>query len=204
GCQLRSHPGHLPRSGGAHPGRDREGHPGALPANVVEASLREKQVDASFIGGPALEIARSRPGLKVLTDDVRVVGPYTGGSIALHEKFIEQNPEITEEFVAGIAKAIEWTQVTSVEEVREFVVDYLTERDRTEGIETIKFYKGTGIPTVGGWLRDEDFTLWLDWLEASGEVEKGAIEVEDLYTNEFNPSAESEEFVEGYEAQSKG
>ena len=175
-----------------------------LPVNVLEASLREKQIDAAFVSGPALKIAQERPGLKVLVADLDVVGPYTGGSIALHEKFIEQNPEVAEEFVAGVAKAIEWTQTHTVEEVRAFVTEFLTQQGRDDAVQTIQFWQGTGIPTAGGWLREEDFTIWLDWLEASGEVEKGAIEVEELFTNEFNPLAGDEKFVEGYEARAAG
>lgn len=171
-----------------------------LPANVLEASLREKQIDAAFVSGPALEIAQQRPGLTVLTDDLEVVGPYTGGSIALHEQFIEQHPEATRDFVEGVAKAIEWTQGRGVQEVRDFVTDFLTEQGRDDAVQTIQFWRGTGIPTIGGWLRDEDFSLWIDWLEESGEVEKGAVDVADLYTNEFNPYAAEEAFVEEYEA----
>lgn len=169
-----------------------------LPANVLEASLREKQIDAAFVSGPALEIARERPGLKVLTTDLDVVGPYTGGSFALHEKFIAENPEAAKELVAGITRAIEWTQTHTVEEVREFVIDFLTEQGRDDAVQTIQFWHGTGIPTAGGWLRDEDFSIWLDWLEASGEVEKGSVKVEDVYTNDLNPYADDAAFIDGY------
>lgn len=175
-----------------------------LPGNVLEASLREKQVDAAFIGGPGLKIAQERPGIKVLVTDLDVVGPYTGGSFALHEKFIEQNPEAAQELVEGIARAIEWTQAHSIEEVREFVIDFLTEQGRDDAVQTIQFWQGAGIPAKGGWLRDEDFSIWLDWLEASGEVEEGAVEVGDVYTNEFNPYADDAEFVEAYEARGEG
>lgn len=171
-----------------------------LPANVLEASLREKQIDAAFLGGPALEIAQERPGLTVLTTDLDVVGPYTGGSFALHEQFIAENPEAAKDLVAGIAKAVEWTQTHTVEEVREFVIDFLAEQGRDDAARTIQFWHGTGIPTAGGWLRDEDFSIWLDWLEASGEVEKGSVEVADIYTNDFNPYADEAAFIDGYQA----
>lgn len=169
-----------------------------LPGNVLEASLRQKQIDAAFIGGPGLQLALKRPGLKVLTTDIDVAGPYTGGSVTLHEKFIEENPEATKELVAGIAKAIEWTQTTPLEEVKAFVTEFLTEQGRTEGLASIDFYKGTGIPTRGGWLRDEDFSRWLDWLETAGEVDTGELDVSDIYTNEFNPYAEEADYIDGY------
>lgn len=171
-----------------------------LPGNVLEASLREKQVDAAFVSGPVLAIAQQRPGVTVLTDDVEVVGPYTGGSYAVHEKLISQHPEAVEDLVGGLAKAIEWTQERSAEEVRDFVIGFLAEQGRDDAIPVVEHFQGYGIPTVGGWLRDEDFSLWVDWLEQSGEVDKGAVDVGDLYSNEFNPYADEEAFVEEYEA----
>jgi hypothetical protein len=38
-------------------------------------------------------------------------------------------------------------------------------------------------------LRDSDFSIWIDWLRASGEVEAAGLEPADLYTNEFNATA---------------
>ena len=166
-----------------------------LPGTVLEASLREKQVDAAFFSAALYKVASERPGLAQLTTDVDVVGPYTGGSYALHEKLIKENPEAARDFVQGVARATEWTQSTPVEQVREFVVDFLTEQGRNEAIPVVQRFEGFGIPTTGGWLRDEDFSVWLDWLETAGEVDAGDLEVEELYTNEFNPLAEAKEFV---------
>jgi ABC-type nitrate/sulfonate/bicarbonate transport system substrate-binding protein len=166
-----------------------------LPGNVLEASLREKQIDAAFFGGPAFELANQRPGLAVLTTDVDVVGPYTGGSYAMHEKFLDENPEASKDFVAGVGEAIAWIQETPIEEVREVAVKILTDSGREEGIGVVQLFKGHGIPTVGGWLRDEDFTIWLDWLETAGELRGGELELDDIFTNEFNPYAAEAAFI---------
>lgn len=161
-----------------------------LPGTVSEASLRKKQVDAAFMTVAAVEVASARPGLEVLTTDVEVVGPYNGGGLALHDKFIKENPETTEKFVAALAEAIAWSQEHSVDEVRELISDYLTEDGRGEQVEALALWRGTGVSTEGGLLRDEDFSIWLDWLEAAGEIDKGSVDVDDIYTNEFNPYAE--------------
>jgi hypothetical protein len=31
--------------------------------------------------------------------------------------------------------------------------------------------------------------MWLDWLEAEGEVDSGAVKPGEIYTNDFNPYA---------------
>ena len=38
-------------------------------------------------------------------------------------------------------------------------------------------------------IADEDIELWLDWLESRGDVDTGAIEPSDVYTNDLNPYA---------------
>ena len=49
---------------------------------------------------------------------------------------------------------------------------------------------GNGVATEGGVLDEEDFSIWLDWLDAEGEVDADALDVSEIYTNEFNPYAE--------------
>ena len=39
---------------------------------------------------------------------------------------------------------------------------------------------------AGGAISPIEFERWITWLEATGEIEKGKVEAEDLYTNEFN------------------
>lgn len=161
-----------------------------LPGTVSEASLRKKQVDAAFMSTAAVEVASQRPGLEVLTTDVDVVGTYNGGGLALHDRFIEQNPEVAEKFVGALAMAVTWSQEHTVEDTRDLISDYLSEDGRAEQVEALALWRGTGVSTDGGVLRDEDFSIWLDWLVAAGEIEEGSLDVDDVYTNRFNPYAE--------------
>ncbi|WP_169817413.1 hypothetical protein [Caryophanon tenue] len=48
------------------------------------------------------------------------------------------------------------------------------------------YFKSFGVPTTGGEIIEGDFTIWIDWLIEKGELEEGVIELDDLYTNEFN------------------
>ena len=68
--------------------------------------------------------------------------------------------------------------------------EYLEEHGRGDFAAALDLWKGTGVPSKGGVISDDDFNLWLDWLEAEGEVDTGAIEPSEIYTNEYNPYAE--------------
>ena len=160
-----------------------------LPPATSESLLREKQVDAVYLNGTFREVALQRPGLEVLVDDIDVVGPYNGGGISLRDQWVAQHPEGAKEFVAGMAKAVAWAQEHSAKEVVDTMSTYLDEDGRGEQADALKYWKGLGISTEGGTLSDDDFSIWVDWLEANGEVEDGAVDVADLYTNDLNPYA---------------
>jgi ABC-type nitrate/sulfonate/bicarbonate transport system substrate-binding protein len=161
-----------------------------LPGINEEAALREGKVDAAYLGGALQESALSRPGLKVLTTDVDLVGPYNGGSIVLRDQFIKQNPALTKKFVAGMAKALVYTETHSADEVRAKLQAWLTAQGRPDDAKALALWKGTGIATHAGLIRDKDFDLWLDWLKSRGDVKADSIKASDIYTNKFNPSAE--------------
>src|SRR3954453_10474140 len=160
-----------------------------LPGINEEAALREGKVSAAYLGGALQESALSRPGLKILTTDVALVGPYNGGSIVLRDQFIKQNPAVTKKFVAGMAKALVYTESHTAEEVRSKVQAWLTKQGRADDAKALALWKGTGIATHAGAIRDVDFNLWLDWLKARGDVKADAIKASDIYTNKFNPYA---------------
>jgi ABC-type nitrate/sulfonate/bicarbonate transport system substrate-binding protein len=161
-----------------------------LPGINTEAALREGKVDAAYLGGALQEAALSRPGLRVLTTDVALVGPYNGGSIVMRDQFIDQHRDLTRKFVAGLAKALVYTETHTPDEVRTVLQKWLTKQGRPDDAKALALWKGTGIATHAGVIRDKDFDLWLDWLESRGDVKTDALAASDIYTNEFNPYAE--------------
>ena len=161
-----------------------------LPGINEEAALREGKVDAAYLGGALQEAALSRPGLTVLTTDVALVGPYNGGSIVLRDQFIKANPELTKAFVTGLAKAVDYASSHPVDEVRQTLQDWLTKQGRPDDAKALALWKGLGIATPGGVIRDQDFDIWLDWLESRGDVKTDALKASDIYTNKYNPYAE--------------
>jgi len=160
-----------------------------LPGINEEAALREKKVDAAYLFGALQISALSRGGLRSLVTDTALVGPYNGGSIVLRDDFIKQHPGLTRRFVAGLAKAVVYTQKHSPDAVRKLLQTWLTEQNRPDDAKALDLWDGTGVATPAGVIRDKDFDLWLSWLKSRGDVKPDAIKAGDIYTNEFNPYA---------------
>jgi ABC-type nitrate/sulfonate/bicarbonate transport system substrate-binding protein len=161
-----------------------------LPGINSEAALREGQVDASYLFGSLKEVALSHGGITELVNDIDLVGEYNAGSYVLRDDFIKRNPDTSEKFVAAIAKALEYTQTHPIEEIRELMKGYLEDHGRGDFAAALDLWQGTGVPARGGVISDEDFELWLHWLEANGEVDADAVEPSEIYTNDLNPYAE--------------
>ncbi|MCF8609085.1 ABC transporter substrate-binding protein [Gordonia sp. HY285] len=161
-----------------------------LPGVNAESSLRQGQVDASYMGFAAKETAMKHGGLRVLADDVDFVGPYNGGSYVLRNGFIEHSPKTTRALVGGITKAIDYAQTHSTAEVLHLYGEYLDRHGRSDERKSFTSWNGNGVATPGGVLRDQDFSIWLDWLKSSDEVDADAVNPSELYTNKFNPFAD--------------
>jgi ABC-type nitrate/sulfonate/bicarbonate transport system substrate-binding protein len=160
-----------------------------LPGINEEAALREGKVEAAYLFGALKDSALSRPGLRTLVTDTDLVGPYNGGSIVMTDRFIKQNPALTKKFVAGLAKAIAYTESHTPDQVRTTLQGWLTKHGRPDDAKALTLWKGTGVATHAGLIRDVDFDLWLTWLKSRGDVKANAIKASDIYTNEFNPYA---------------
>ena len=63
----------------------------------------------------------------------------------------------------------------------------IEERDRNEDTSIIRYWTSTSVPTPRGVLRDEDFRMWIEWLERDGQLAPGKVAPSDLYTNQFQP-----------------
>ncbi|TMR94737.1 ABC transporter substrate-binding protein [Nonomuraea basaltis] len=160
-----------------------------IPPVNTEQALRQGQLDVGTLTGVLKDKALERGGLRPLFTDVDLLGPFTAGSVVLREDFIADNPGTTKSFVTGFAKAIEWAQTHSREEVIAKFEQIIAERGRNESADTVEFWKSTGIAGKGGVIAPKEFQTWIDWLEREGEIRPGQVKAADLYTNEFNPYA---------------
>lgn len=160
-----------------------------LPGVSQESSLRDGQVDAALMAFATKNFALSNGGLEELAVDKDYVGEYNGGATVFRSEFIEENPEIVEEFVAGVAKAIEFDRTEGRERTVEVYSDWLADEDRAEEAKVYETWEGNGIPSEGGVLSEHDWEIWLEWLQDNGDVESTDIDVNKYFTNEFNPYA---------------
>lgn len=159
-----------------------------LPGINTEPALRKGQVDAAYLGFAAKAVALGHGGIRTLATDIDFVGPYNGGSYVLKDEFIKKHPATAKKLVGAITKAIVWDQAHTPQETIAVYSRYLEKVGRPQYAKALVNWSGNGIATPGGVLRDQDFSIWIDWLKSSGEIEAASLKPSDLYTNEFNPT----------------
>ncbi|MED4014252.1 ABC transporter substrate-binding protein [Priestia aryabhattai] len=159
----------------------------AIPPVNSEQSLRQKQIDVAVLGGILRDKALERGGIHALFSDYDLFGKFTAGSYVMTDKFLKENPNTAKKFVEGTAKAIEWARTTPREEVIARYEKIINERGRNEDDSTIKYWKSTGIAGKGGVISNKEFSVWENWLVEDGELKKGQLKANELYTNKFNP-----------------
>jgi ABC-type nitrate/sulfonate/bicarbonate transport system substrate-binding protein len=158
-----------------------------VPPVNAEQTLREGQIDVASLGGVIKEKALDRGGLELLVGENELYGAFAYGTYILRDDFIAENEPAVADFVQGTARAIRWAQTTPVDDVRARYEEIITERDRGETTDLVRYWKSSSLPTPGGVIQDDEISVWVDWLLEDGQVEEGELVVEDLYTNEFNP-----------------
>jgi ABC-type nitrate/sulfonate/bicarbonate transport system substrate-binding protein len=157
------------------------------PPVTGEQALRQGHVEVTTLGGVLRDKARERGGIRPLFTDRDLYGNFTAGSIVLHNKFIEQNPNTSRHLVSALARSIEWARNTSAAEVRARFVKIIEVRKRAETTDTIQYWRSTGVAGTGGVIKDKELQIWIDWLVKDGLLKAGQVKPADLYTNAFNP-----------------
>ncbi|WP_030172933.1 ABC transporter substrate-binding protein [Spirillospora albida] len=176
---------------GLTPDEVKRTEPLALPPVTTEQSLRQKQIDAAALSGIFRDKALATGGLRPVFTDYEFLGSFTGGSYVFRNDFIKRDPETVRAFTAGVAKAIEWSRTTPRDQVIARFLQIVQKRKRNESPDALKYWRSYGVAGKGGVIADKEFTTWIAWLEQVGQIPKGEVEVDGLYTNEFNPYAGS-------------
>jgi ABC-type nitrate/sulfonate/bicarbonate transport system substrate-binding protein len=164
-----------------------------LPPLNTEEALRAGQIDAAYLSSGSIHVAEKRGGIRSVFKDTDVVGPYNGGGAVLQERFLDANPDAATEVATGIAKAVEYINAHTRDEVLKVYDGWLEDNGYGDYVEAVdaNWPGGTGVPTKDASIRDQDISLWLDWLGSRGDVDPDAIKPSDVYTNEFNEEAGS-------------
>ncbi|MCF3171981.1 ABC transporter substrate-binding protein [Streptomyces sioyaensis] len=160
--------------------------PLVVPPVNTEQSLRQKQIQVGVLGDILRDKALQTGGIRPLFTDHQLLGNFSAGTYVVSDRFLKQNPDTTRTFVTGVARAIEWARATPREEVIERQIEIVKKRGRNEDTAPLKYWKSFGVAETGGRITDKDLQLWIDWLAKRGDIEKGQVKAEDLYTNEFN------------------
>jgi ABC-type nitrate/sulfonate/bicarbonate transport system substrate-binding protein len=158
-----------------------------LPPVSTEQALRQKQIDVAVLTGMLGDLAIKHGGIKKLFSDYDLLGPFTAGSIVFTDKFIKQNPHTVKKFVEATAKAIEWARTTPRDQVIARYESIIKKRGRKEDTIQVQYWKSTGIAAKGGYIQENDFKVWVNWLKKNGEFKGDQVKLSDLYTNKFNP-----------------
>ncbi|MEP9383725.1 ABC transporter substrate-binding protein [Nocardioides sp. KR10-350] len=162
------------------------------PLNMVEA-LQEHQVDAIDVG-TGLVKATEETGLdlRTLVKDTDVVGTYNGGGASMRTDFLDENPRTSEKVVTGIAKAVRYIESHPRDQVLKVYDAWLRENGYGSYVAAVdKNWGGsTGVATPQtAAMRDRDFSIWLDWLKARGDVDPSKARPSNVYTNQYNDVA---------------
>jgi ABC-type nitrate/sulfonate/bicarbonate transport system substrate-binding protein len=129
--------------------------------------------------------------LRALVSENTLYGLIGTCGIVFTDSFIKANPDTVKEFVAGVAKAIVWAQNHSTTQVINKYVAWLTVQGRTSDATAFAFWKADGLSRKGGVISSADFRPFATWLQKTGEIQPGQVELKSVYTNEFNPYAQS-------------
>ncbi|MED4128818.1 ABC transporter substrate-binding protein [Shouchella miscanthi] len=158
-----------------------------IPPASGEQALRSGQLEVTTLSGIIRDKALETGGLRPLFKDIDLFGPFNAGSIVFRDDYIEEQPEAVEVFVSGMARAIEWMKENEAEVVRERMRTIVETRGRNEQTDLIDYWKSSGIESPGGAIRQIDFERWEDWLVEEGRMSKGETQMDEVYTNRFNP-----------------
>ncbi|MFF3322560.1 ABC transporter substrate-binding protein [Streptomyces sp. NPDC002889] len=157
-----------------------------LPPVNTEQSLRRGQIEVAVLGGILRDKALETGGIRKLFSDYDLRGAFSAGTYVFTERFIKQNPETVRTFVTGVGKALDWSRSTPRDEVVARLTEIVERRGRNESADALKFWQSFGVSAPGGRIDAKELTVWNDWLTDRGDIKSGQVDIDDLYTNEFN------------------
>jgi len=162
-----------------------------VPPVNAEQALRQGQVEVAVLQGILRDKAQERGGIRALFSDYDLFGEFTAGSYVMTRDFLRTHAHAARHFVQATARAIEWARAQPRKDVVARFESIIARRGRPEDASSVKYWRSSGIAGQGGLISDRDFSVWIDWLVKDGQLERGQIQLNDVYTNELNPYAKS-------------
>ena len=153
-----------------------------VPDEQAEQTLVTGNTDLAIIHAPFSGRADNAQQLVRLWSDFDLDGglggmaPYSG-----HGRFIREHPEATRDVVTALAKAGNWVNANP-EEARKLVSKRIN-----MALENVDRYAYVDDLVV----TEPPIQYYIDILQSEGKLAAGKVEVRQVYTNEFNPFAQS-------------
>ncbi|GGT56762.1 ABC transporter substrate-binding protein [Streptomyces kurssanovii] len=160
-----------------------------VPPVNTEQSLRQKQIDVAVLSGVLRDKALASGGLRPLFTDHQLLGSFSAGTYVMTERFVKQNPDTVRTFVTGVGRAIDWSRTTPRDEVVARMTEIVKKRGRNEDVATLRYWKSFGVARPGGRIDGDEFRLWIDWLAERGDIDRGRVRLDALYSNDYNAAA---------------
>lgn len=145
-----------------------------------QGALERGDVDAIGLMAPYAPMARQSDELMPLFDATDIFGERQFCEIFLNSVWAEENPDKATRFVAGIAKAAEWT-ADHQEEAKQIISGYTG--ISVEYIDDYQFQPNAMVDM-------EDAQYWLDYMKENEGVAEW-VEVEDVATNKYNEAVDA-------------
>ncbi|MDR1873018.1 MAG: ABC transporter substrate-binding protein [Deltaproteobacteria bacterium] len=147
-----------------------------LSRNALEQALRQGEIDLAMLHKMPEEMER-KGEFDVIFSDYDVWGPNGGATPPYFAtKFIQEKPEVVKEFVAAVAETINWSNANP------YGAREITARGTNYDVNLVnqRYFTPDGI------IKPITAEVWIDLLVEFGEIKPG-IQLEQIYTNEFNP-----------------
>lgn len=154
---------------------------------ATEQALRDGKVDV--VG--ATEI--SPPGSKMIAEggvhflerltDFDILGTSQIGGWAMREEFIEAHPDLVRRFVLAVTEGYRWSNAHP--DSAQAILNHRNEVPK----EYQKFQRKWRPVPEDGVVDSSSIRKWVAILEEFGQIPKGSVKPEDVYTNEFAVAA---------------
>jgi ABC-type nitrate/sulfonate/bicarbonate transport system substrate-binding protein len=164
--------------------------PLVVPPVNTEQTLRQKQIEVAVLGGVLRDKALAAGGIRPLFTDYELLGAFSAGTYVMTDRFLKVNPDTARVFVTAVGRAIEWSRAAPHQEVIARMTDIVKKRGRNEDTTPLQYWRSYGVAETAGRITGKELQLWIDWLAERGDIKKGQVTLDDLYTNEFNATGE--------------
>ncbi len=156
------------------------------PETAIEQALRQGNIDAAILHGPNNVVADNTGGLRVIAKSYDIAAGEGNGALsavgvrAFTEEFIAEHPAVVKAYVTAANRAQVWANANYEAALADSAEFLDLEPELIAGCPYTKSL----------WVEEERLQFWIDAAEKysfPGFETPGAVNVKDLYTNDYNP-----------------